>query len=76
MRIVILGPPASGKGTQAAILRERHSIPQISTGDMLRAATAAGTELGKQAATFMSTGKLVPDEVVVGLGRRLGLSVE
>ena len=73
MRIVILGPPASGKGTQAAILRERHSIPQISTGDMLRAATAAGTELGKQAATFMSTGKLVPDEVVVGLVReRLG----
>ena len=73
MRIVILGPPASGKGTQAAILRERHSIPQISTGDMLRAATAAGTELGKQAATFMSPGKLVPDEVVVGLVReRLG----
>jgi adenylate kinase len=67
VRIVLLGPPASGKGTQAAVLCERYSVPKISTGDMLRAAKAAGTELGKKAAEFMSAGKLVPDEVVIGL---------
>lgn len=73
MRIVLVGPPASGKGTQAKILVERLGVPQISTGDMLRAARAAGTTLGKEADTFMAAGKLVPDEVVIGLVReRLG----
>jgi adenylate kinase len=71
-RIVLVGPPASGKGTQAKILVERLRAPQISTGDMLRAARAAGTPLGKAADEFMSAGKLVPDEVVIGLvGERL-----
>jgi adenylate kinase len=67
VRIVLLGPPASGKGTQANVLSQRYSVPKISTGDMLRAAKAAGTELGKKAAEFMTAGKLVPDEVVIGL---------
>lgn len=66
-RIVLVGPPASGKGTQAKILVERLRVPQISTGDMLRAARAAGTPLGKEAEKFMTAGKLVPDEVVIGL---------
>jgi len=69
MRIVLVGPPASGKGTQAKILVERLGVPQISTGDMLRAARAAGTELGKQASEYMAAGKLVPDQVVIGLVR-------
>ncbi len=67
MRIVLLGPPASGKGTQAKLLCERYGVPQVSTGDMLRAARAAGTELGREAEKYMSAGKLVPDEVVIGL---------
>jgi adenylate kinase len=67
MRIVLLGPPASGKGTQAKRLCERYGVPQISTGDMLRAAKAAGTELGRAAEEYMTAGKLVPDEVVIGL---------
>lgn len=72
MRIILLGPPASGKGTQAAILCERLGVPKISTGDMLRAAKAAGTPLGKEAERYMSAGKLVPDSVVIGLvGERL-----
>lgn len=71
-RIVLVGPPASGKGTQAKILVERLGVPQISTGDMLRAARAAGTPLGREAEKFMTAGKLVPDEVVIGLvGERL-----
>ena len=69
MRIVLVGPPASGKGTQAQVLVQKLGVPQISTGDMLRAARAAGTELGKAADTFMSAGKLVPDDVVIGLVR-------
>jgi adenylate kinase len=74
MRIVLVGPPASGKGTQAKILVERLGIPQISTGDMLRAARAAGTQLGKEADEYMAAGKLVPDAVVIGLvGERLQL---
>ena len=68
-RLVLVGPPASGKGTQAKILVERLGVPQISTGDMLRAARAAGTPLGKEAEKYMSEGKLVPDEVVIGLVR-------
>jgi adenylate kinase len=67
VRLVLVGPPASGKGTQAKILVERLAVPQISTGDMLRAARAAGTQLGKEAEKFMTAGKLVPDEVVIGL---------
>jgi adenylate kinase len=67
MRLVLVGPPASGKGTQAAILTGRLGVPKISTGDMLRAARVAGTELGKKAEAFMNAGKLVPDEVVIGL---------
>jgi adenylate kinase len=67
MRIVLLGAPASGKGTQAALLEQRLGIPKISTGDMLRAARKAGTQLGKEAERYMSAGQLVPDEVVIGL---------
>jgi adenylate kinase len=67
MRLILLGAPASGKGTQAAVLCEKFGVPKISTGDMLRAALAAGTELGKEADRFMKEGKLVPDSVVIGL---------
>ena len=67
MRLILIGPPASGKGTQADLITQRLSIPKISTGDMLRAAKAAGTPLGKQAEAFMNSGKLVPDSVVIGL---------
>lgn len=71
-RLVLLGAPASGKGTQAGILRERLGVPQISTGDMLRAARREGTPLGREAEGYMNAGKLVPDEVVIGLvGERL-----
>ncbi len=72
MRIVLVGPPASGKGTQAKVLVDRLGVPHISTGDMLRSARIAGTDLGKAADQFMSAGKLVPDNVVIGLvGERL-----
>ncbi len=67
MRIVLLGPPASGKGTQAQVLIDELGVPKISTGDMLRAARAAGTALGLEAQKYMSAGKLVPDSVVIGL---------
>jgi adenylate kinase len=67
VRLILLGAPASGKGTQAAVLCEKFGVPKISTGDMLRAALAAGTELGKEAERFMKEGKLVPDSVVIGL---------
>ncbi|MBI5537865.1 MAG: adenylate kinase [Deltaproteobacteria bacterium] len=73
MRIILIGPPASGKGTQAKVLCDRFAVPQVSTGDMLRAAKAAGTALGLKAAAFMQAGQLVPDEVVIGLiDERLG----
>jgi adenylate kinase len=67
MILVLLGPPGSGKGTQAKKLVAEKGWPQLSTGDMLRAAISAGTELGRQAKSFMDRGALVPDEVVIGL---------
>ena len=67
MRLILLGAPGAGKGTQAAVIAERFSIPQISTGDMLRAAVKAGAPLGLQAKQFMDAGALVPDDVIIGL---------
>ncbi|MFR5828109.1 MAG: adenylate kinase family protein [Adlercreutzia equolifaciens] len=67
MNIVLLGAPGAGKGTQAAKLVEEFSTPHISTGDMLRAAVAAGTELGQKAKSYMDAGDLVPDDVIIGL---------
>ena len=67
MRLVMFGAPGSGKGTQAERLSKKYNIPQISTGDMFRAAIKAGTELGKQAKALMDEGKLVPDELTVAL---------
>jgi len=67
MRLIFLGPPGSGKGTQAKRLTERLGIPQLSTGDLLRAAVRDGTELGLKAKRYMDAGELVPDEVVIGL---------
>ena len=67
MRLILLGAPASGKGTQAAVLTDKFGVPKISTGDMLRAALKDGTPLGKEAATYMNAGNLVPDSVVIGL---------
>jgi len=73
MRIVLLGAPGSGKGTQGKKLAEKYGIPQISTGDLLRAAVAAKTPLGQQAKATMEAGQLVSDEIVMGLIReRLG----
>lgn len=66
-KLMMLGPPGAGKGTQAQRLSEAHDIPQISTGDMLRGARRKGTELGNKAARFMDAGELVPDEVVIGI---------
>ncbi len=75
MRLVLLGPPGAGKGTQAARLVAKHGVPQLSTGDMLRAAVAAKTPIGLRAKEIMDAGALVPDEVVIGLiDERLGAS--
>jgi len=67
VRLILLGPPGAGKGTQAAYLMEKYNIPQISTGDMLRAAVKDGTDLGLEAKKFMDAGGLVPDTVIIGL---------
>ena len=69
MQLLLMGPPGAGKGTQAVKLVEKFSIPQISTGDMFRAAVKEGTELGKKAKACMDAGTLVPDEVTVGIVR-------
>lgn len=67
MNVVIFGPPGAGKGTQAKLLQQKHGWPQLSTGDMLRAAIAAKTELGKRVEAILAKGDLVPDETVIGI---------
>ena len=69
MKLVFLGPPGAGKGTQASMVCQRFAIPHISTGDMLRAAIANGTETGMKAKVFMDRGQLVPDEVLIEMVR-------
>ncbi|WP_072392883.1 adenylate kinase [Hyphomicrobium sp. CS1GBMeth3] len=73
MKLILLGPPGAGKGTQAEALAKRRGLIQLSTGDMLRAAVKAGTEIGRKAESIMKSGGLVPDEVVIGIiAERIG----
>ena len=67
MKLILLGPPGAGKGTQAEILNKKLNIPTISTGNILRAAVKNGTPVGLQAKAYMDAGKLVPDEVIIGV---------
>lgn len=67
MKLILLGAPGAGKGTQAAVISERYHIPQISTGNIIREALKSGTEMGLKAKSYMDEGKLVPDEVVIGI---------
>ncbi len=67
MRLILLGAPGAGKGTQASFIKEKFTIPQISTGDMLRAAVKAGSPLGVEAKRFMDAGELVPDTLIINL---------
>lgn len=67
MKLILLGAPGAGKGTQAAVISERYNIPQISTGNIIRAALKSGTEMGLKAKSFIDAGQLVPDEVVIGI---------
>lgn len=67
MRLLLLGPPGSGKGTQSEFLVSRYGIPQISTGDILREAVAKGTQLGQEAKAYMEEGKLVPDQLIIDI---------
>lgn len=69
MNLILMGAPGAGKGTQSAKISEKYNIPAIATGDILRSAMKEGTELGKQAKAFVEAGKLVPDEVVIGIIR-------
>ena len=69
MKLILLGPPGAGKGTQAKMLVDRFAIPQVATGDILRSALQSGTALGLQAKSYMDAGALVPDEVVIGIVR-------
>jgi len=71
MRLIFFGPPGGGKGTQAKLLSEEFKIPHISTGDMLRAAFASGSEMGKKAKVIMDAGHLVPDDVMIGIIREV-----
>ena len=67
MNLILLGPPGAGKGTQAQRMVERYHLPQVSTGDILRAAVKGNTPLGAKAKGFMDQGQLVPDEIVIGI---------
>jgi len=69
IKVVFLGPPGAGKGTQAVRIAEKYNVPHISTGDILRAAVKEGTELGKLAKEYMDKGELVPDDVIIGIIR-------